>query len=289
MRFGRAAWCAAVGAALCTAAVASAMLCTRQVVPPGAGGAKALLAGLGGSRGILAEVLWYRINTLQREGRYAELGMLTEYLVGLDPANVEAWAFNAWNLAYNVSYEHTDAEEQWRWILRAQDLLDRGLKANPGSPDLLRQQGWIWEHKVAGFREETPPHDYPKENLAFRERTAALAPPPTAAALEAAMGTRGDWANPKLRALDCYFRGHLYVDALRAFKSYLSDLPAAARPSLFPFFGALYAAAEPTLTFAEMEGALALAEHLLTEHPGAPALQALRDRARHTLIQENAL
>ena len=225
---------------------------------------------------------------MQREGRYAELGMLTEYLVNLDPANTEAWAFNAWNLAYNVSYEHSDVEEQWQWILRAQDLLDRGLEANPGHPALLRQQGWIWEHKVGGIREERPPHDYPKENLAFRERTAALPPPPTAAAFESVMHTQGDWGNPKLRALECYFRGGLYGDALRALNSYLSDLPPPARPRLFPFFGALYTAAEPTLTFAEIESALALTERLLADYPGHPALLALRNRARHTLIQENA-
>ena len=102
------------------------------------------------------------------------------------------------------------------------------------------------------------------------------------------MHTQGDWGNPKLRALECYFRGGLYGDALRALNSYLSDLPPPARPRLFPFFGALYTAAEPTLTFAEIESALALTERLLADYPGHPALLALRNHARHTLIQENA-
>ena len=279
----------ALGVALGAAAVASAALCTRRVSPAGAsGGPAALLVGLGGSRGILAEVLWYRINGLQREGRYAELGALTDYLVGLDPANIEAWAYNAWNLAYNVSHDHADAEARWRWILRAQALLERGLEANPGNPTLLRQQGWIWEHKVGGFREEAPPHDYPEENRDYRARTALLPPPAHAAALEAALGAPADWGDPALRAVDCYLRAGAAPDALRAFRGYLLDRAPTARRALFPFLFRLYAAAEPGLNLPELQGALALAAHLEAEAPGDPALRALRERARRTLTKENA-
>ena len=62
-----------------------------------------VLAALGGVRSIAAEVVWFRADRLQEEGRYVELAQLAETLAFLEPHTPEVWSYAAWNLAYNVS------------------------------------------------------------------------------------------------------------------------------------------------------------------------------------------
>ena len=276
-----------VAAALAAALCLSAHAFTRRALPPGEG-SNALIAGLGGSRGILAEILWFRMHQLQREGRYAELALLTDTLLDLDPANIEAWIYIAWDQAYNISYEHTDLNERWRWIRSAQALLDRGLAANPGNPDLLFQYGWIWEHKVGGERAEAPPHDYPEENRHYRARLAELPPPEDAAAFAALLGTEPDWGEPSLRAFRCYVLAERFPHALRALERYILERAPAERPALFACFHRTFLAAEPELTYDHLRGYAADARALLGLHPGDPHLQAIIRHAHTILTQENA-
>ena len=103
-------------------ALALSGLATRRALPPTMGAdspmLSTLLVALGGSRGIIAEVLWWRIGDLQRQNRYAELVPLTDLLVTLEPSSPDVWAYNAWNLAYNISVMHQDPEDRWRWVRR---------------------------------------------------------------------------------------------------------------------------------------------------------------------------
>ena len=62
-----------------------------------------VMVGLGGFRGVISEVLWLRADRLQEQGRYFELAQLAEWINALDPRAADAWAFSAWNLAYNIS------------------------------------------------------------------------------------------------------------------------------------------------------------------------------------------
>ena len=48
-----------------------------------------IVAGLGGFRSIVAEVVWFRADRLQDEGRYAELAQLSTWLTYLEPHTPE--------------------------------------------------------------------------------------------------------------------------------------------------------------------------------------------------------
>lgn len=108
-----------------------------------------VMAGLGGFRGVIAEVLWFRVSSLQDEGRYLELVQLSNWITLLDPHAAEAWAYNAWNLAYNVSVMMLRHEDRWRWVQSGISLLrDQGLRVNPREARLYRELAWIYQNKV---------------------------------------------------------------------------------------------------------------------------------------------
>ncbi len=111
--------------------------------------AEGALAALGGLRSIAAEVVWFRADRLQEEGRYVELAQLASALAFLEPHTPEVWSYAAWNLAYNISVMMPDAESRWRWVEAAIRLLrDEGLRLNPRSSDLLRELAWLFELKI---------------------------------------------------------------------------------------------------------------------------------------------
>jgi hypothetical protein len=108
-----------------------------------------VLAGLGGFRGIVAELLWFRANRLQEEGRFVELVQLADWITRLDPHASEAWAYNAWNLAYNVSVMFARPEDRLRWVENGVALLkDQGLRFNPREPRLYRELAWLYQNKM---------------------------------------------------------------------------------------------------------------------------------------------
>ena len=108
-----------------------------------------VMAGLGGFRGIVAEVLWFRVNTLQEEGRFMELVQLSDWITMLDPHAAEAWVYNAWNLAYNVSIIMPRPEDRLRWVQNGIALLrDEGLRFNPREARLYRELAWLYQNKV---------------------------------------------------------------------------------------------------------------------------------------------
>ena len=51
-----------------------------------------IVAGLGGFRGIITEVVWFRADRLQDEGRYAEMAQLANILTTLEPHTPDVWA-----------------------------------------------------------------------------------------------------------------------------------------------------------------------------------------------------
>jgi len=108
-----------------------------------------VMAGLGGFRGITAEILWFRVNRLQEEGRFLELVQLARWIAMLDPHTAEAWAYNAWNLAYNVSVMMARDEDRLRWVKNGIRLLrDDGLRFNPREAKLYRELAWIYQNKI---------------------------------------------------------------------------------------------------------------------------------------------
>jgi hypothetical protein len=108
-----------------------------------------VMVGLGGFRGVVSEVLWFRANRLQEAGRYFELVQLADWLTMLDPHASEAWVYNAWNLAYNVSVMMGRPEDRLRWVLNGITLLrDEGLRFNPRDARLYRELAWFYQNKV---------------------------------------------------------------------------------------------------------------------------------------------
>jgi hypothetical protein len=107
------------------------------------------LAAFGGLRSIVAEVVWFRADRLQDEGRYVELAQLASTLSYLEPHTPEVWSYAAWNLAYNISIMMPTYEDRWRWVYAAICLIrDKGLVLNPTESELYRELAWLFELKL---------------------------------------------------------------------------------------------------------------------------------------------
>lgn len=120
---------------------------------------------LGGFRGLIADMLWLRITYLQDKGNYFELVQLSDWVTKLEPRNTEIWGFHAWNMAYNISVMMSADEDRWRWVSNGIKLLrDEGIIYNPGDPDLYRNLGWIYLHKIG--RPIDLSYQYYKDELA---------------------------------------------------------------------------------------------------------------------------
>ena len=122
-----------------------------------------VIASLGGLRSIAAEVIWFRTDKLQREGRFSELVQLASMLTFLEPHVPEVWSYSAWNLAFNISIRMQNKSDQWYWVNSAIKMLrDDALDWNPGDPDLCYDLAHLFESKVGptrkdltfGFRDE---------------------------------------------------------------------------------------------------------------------------------------
>ena len=164
----------AVVIALLLASSVAAHLFLRTRRPAGAEpiAAEGAIALLGGLRSLAAEVLWFRLDRLQEEGRYVELAQMASALSLMEPHTTEVWSFAAWNLAYNVSVMMPTAEDRWRWVEAAMKLLrDEGLKLNPRSPELCRELAWMFEIKLGTNIDTAAPHYRQR----WRERVADVA------------------------------------------------------------------------------------------------------------------
>ena len=141
---------AAVAVLSLLAAAVCAQLALRSARPASAPAmTEGALAALGGLRSIAAEVVWFRADRLQDEGRFVELAQLASTLAYLEPHTPEVWSHAAWNLAYNISIMMPTPEDRWRWVHAAIRLLrDKGLAINPLEAELYRELAWMFELKL---------------------------------------------------------------------------------------------------------------------------------------------
>lgn len=103
----------------------------------------------GGFRGLVADALWVRANKMQENGQFFEMVQLAQWITQLEPRVPEVWAFQAWNLAYNISVLFPDFDDRWRWVQHGLDLLkEEGLTHNPTSSSLHWDIGWMYQHKI---------------------------------------------------------------------------------------------------------------------------------------------
>jgi len=173
-------------------------------VPPAL---NAVMMGLGGFRGILSEALWFRMERLQFQGRFLEITQLADWITRLDPHATEAWVYNAWNLAYNVSAMMRRPEDRLRWVENGVKLLrDEALVWSPGEPRLHRELAWMYRNKIGSSLDRA--HFLYKLSLAAQmapllnpDGTLADDPPPGVVA-----GLRGMRLDPAaMRALQTRF------------------------------------------------------------------------------------
>jgi hypothetical protein len=122
-------------------------------------------AALGTFRGLAVDILWARADHLQTEGEYFEAQTLSQWITALQPRFQKVWAFQAWNLAYNIAAATQVPEERWGWLSRGIALLrDQGIPLNPRSPQLQMELGWLYHNKIAGKSDKE--HWYYKARLA---------------------------------------------------------------------------------------------------------------------------
>lgn len=127
-------------------------------------------AALGTFRGLAVDALWIRADRLQYAGQYFEAQTLSQWITALQPRFPRVWAFQATNLAYNISVTTSVPEERWGWINRAMELLrTRAIPLNPKDPQLPMELGWIYFNKIGAKLDRE--HWYYKTKLAreFRE------------------------------------------------------------------------------------------------------------------------
>jgi len=204
---------AAAIAALLAASVAGQFALRARRPPSAPVLAEGALAALGGLRSIAAEVVWFRADRLQEEGRYVELAQLASALTLIEPHTSEVWSYAAWNLAYNVSVMMATHEDRWRWVEAGLRLLrDEGLRLNPKSAELYRELAWMFELKLGASIDDASPLYREKwrekvEDVRARGAWDELRMDPAfMKAIERATGF-DDWTDPQLSAIYWAARG----------------------------------------------------------------------------------
>lgn len=121
-----------------------------------------IIASLGGLRSIAAEVVWFRANKLQREGRYGELIQLASILTFLEPHSHEVWRYFASNLAYDIPVSMPNGDK-WFWVYSGVKMLrDQALKWNPGDADLCYELAHLYWYKI-GYKDDPAARIYREE------------------------------------------------------------------------------------------------------------------------------
>lgn len=104
---------------------------------------------LGGFRGIFITALWIRAQEMKNDGKFYEMVDIYNIITKLQPNAHMAWAFQAWDLTYNVSVEFDEVQDRTFWIFAGVDLLRKqGIPRNPNIPGLYRELAWFFHHKI---------------------------------------------------------------------------------------------------------------------------------------------
>jgi hypothetical protein len=122
---------------------------------------------MGAFRGLIVDILWIRADALKEKGQFFDARQLAEWIVTLQPRFSRVWAFQAWNMAYNLSVTipASEPEQRWRWVKNGYELLrDKGIPLNPTDISLYRELALIFQHKIGGITDDA--HKYYKLQLA---------------------------------------------------------------------------------------------------------------------------
>jgi len=103
---------------------------------------------LAGFRPLAINYLWIKASSLQQRKDHWELLSVYELLSRLQPTNPDVWVFNSWNMAYNISIEMSDQEDQWRWIKAGLKFIERGRKILPESEQIHAFESQLYFQKI---------------------------------------------------------------------------------------------------------------------------------------------
>lgn len=117
---------------------------------------QAFLLILGGLRAIAINYFWVRSMTAQEEGRYHEVMFNMNLIAQLQPHFSDAYIFNGWNAAYNISHEAEDLEEKYGWVMIGYNYLRKGVRKNPHLYDIKFWTAWVLFDKIS--QNMTPEH-----------------------------------------------------------------------------------------------------------------------------------
>jgi len=172
---------------------------------------------LGGFRGILADALWVRASRLQQEGKYFELNQLAQWITQLEPRIAEVWAYQAWNLSYNISVLFQDPADRWRWVRSGIRLLrDQGLIYNPASASLHYELGWLFQHKLGAMYDQS--HLYYKKQWAAEMGRLFEGPAPDYERLNALP------ENPSGETLSLYERKQTMINQFKLYPEIMEEI-----------------------------------------------------------------
>ncbi|NBB94196.1 MAG: hypothetical protein GVY16_00455 [Planctomycetes bacterium] len=130
----------------------------------------------GGLRVLAVNYLWIRSQAAHQAGRHFDAYQLAEAICQLQPYYPGVWAFQAWNMAWNISVTTFTREERWQWVYNGVKLLrDRGIPLNPRSLVLYKELSWIFVSKIAGRLDDM--HWSYKARWAWEMQTLLGAPP----------------------------------------------------------------------------------------------------------------
>lgn len=122
-------------------------------------------AALGTFRGLAVDLLWARADQLQNAGEFYEAQTLSQWITTLQPRFQKVWAFQAWNLAYNIAAATQVPAERWGWVNRGIELLrTRGIPLNPRAANLYFELAWLYQNKIGRVGDKE--HWYYKARLA---------------------------------------------------------------------------------------------------------------------------
>jgi hypothetical protein len=120
---------------------------------------------LGSFRGLVSEVLFLRAMRLKQMNRVFDAKQLSDLIGQLNPRYAAVWAFNSWNMAYNISVTMSSGPERWRWVDNGIRLLrDQAIPLNPDSTELYKSLAWTYFHKIGQWSDHE--HWYHKYRLA---------------------------------------------------------------------------------------------------------------------------
>lgn len=120
---------------------------------------------IGVLRGIIVNYLWIRADKLKEDGKFFEAYHIGRWITDLQPRFSKVWAFQAWNMAYNISVATHTKEERWQWVMDGIRLVrEHGIKYNPDDMWLYKELSWYFLHKIGGFTDDA--HNYYKMKLA---------------------------------------------------------------------------------------------------------------------------